>query len=74
MAKRIFVTGCAGFIGSHLCEKLLDLGYTVYGIDILNDYYDTEKKLQNLQTIKSHPNFANFTFLRDDLVTTNVIT
>ena len=30
---KILVTGCAGFIGSHLCEKLLQLNYNVLGID-----------------------------------------
>ncbi len=33
MSKKILVTGCAGFIGSHLCEKLISLGYHVVGID-----------------------------------------
>ena len=41
---KIIVTGCAGFIGSHLCEKLLSLNHNVYGIDNLNDYYNVNKK------------------------------
>ena len=36
----ILVTGCAGFIGSHLCERLLVDGHNVIGVDNLNDYYD----------------------------------
>ena len=37
---KILVTGAAGFIGSHLSNSLLNKGYTVFGIDNLNDYYD----------------------------------
>ena len=37
---KIFVTGSAGFIGFHLCQQLLLQGYSVIGIDNLNDYYD----------------------------------
>jgi UDP-glucuronate 4-epimerase len=34
------VTGCAGFIGFHVTQRLLAEGYSVVGIDNLNDYYD----------------------------------
>jgi nucleoside-diphosphate-sugar epimerase len=44
----ILVTGCAGFIGSHLCELLLDAGHEVTGVDALTDYYDPRLKLRNL--------------------------
>ncbi|MCZ7574950.1 MAG: NAD-dependent epimerase/dehydratase family protein [Ardenticatenaceae bacterium] len=37
---RVFVTGCAGFIGWKLCESLLAGGHTVIGVDNLNDAYD----------------------------------
>jgi len=40
----ILVTGAAGFIGSHLSNKLLDLGHTVVGLDNFNDYYDPKLK------------------------------
>ncbi|MBQ6914416.1 MAG: NAD-dependent epimerase/dehydratase family protein, partial [Kiritimatiellae bacterium] len=36
----ILVTGAAGFIGSHVCHRLLDRGEEVIGVDNLNDYYD----------------------------------
>jgi UDP-glucuronate 4-epimerase len=36
--NRYLVTGCAGFIGSHLCLRLLDQGHAVTGIDALTDY------------------------------------
>ena len=42
--KKIVVTGHAGFIGYHLANKLIDLGYNVIGIDSLNDYYDIDLK------------------------------
>src|ERR1700736_5843427 len=45
----ILVTGCAGFIGSHLCELLLDAGHEITGIDALTDYYDPQLKLRNLR-------------------------
>ena len=42
---KILVTGAAGFIGYHLCERLLALGHSVMGLDNLNDYYDVSLKL-----------------------------
>jgi len=44
---RILVTGAAGFIASHLCEKLYSLGHEVVGIDNFNDYYDVNLKELN---------------------------
>ena len=46
--EKILVTGCAGFIGMHLCKTLLDEGFSVLGIDNLNNYYDTNLKLKRL--------------------------
>ena len=40
----ILVTGCAGFIGSHVTHRLLDRGEDVFGVDDLNDYYDPTLK------------------------------
>ena len=48
----ILVTGAAGFIGSHIAEKLASLGYNVTGVDNLSDYYSKQLKLANVQCIK----------------------
>ncbi len=53
----ILVTGCAGFIGSHLSEKLLASGNQVIGIDNFDPFYDKSIKLRNLQGFVSNPNF-----------------
>nr|WP_288834788.1 NAD-dependent epimerase/dehydratase family protein [uncultured Flavobacterium sp.] len=44
---KILVTGAAGFIASHLCERLIDLGHEVFGIDNFNNYYNPELKELN---------------------------
>ena len=41
---KILITGAAGFIGMHLCKKLLDLGFEVIGLDNINSYYDIKLK------------------------------
>ncbi|HPR60127.1 MAG TPA: GDP-mannose 4,6-dehydratase, partial [Prolixibacteraceae bacterium] len=53
--KKILVTGCAGFIGSHLCEKLLALGYQVSGIDNFDPFYSPTIKHKNLSNFINHP-------------------
>lgn len=67
---KILVTGSAGFIGSHICEKLLGEGYIVYGIDNLNNFYDINLKLKNLEILKNN---NNFTFRKDDICNTKII-
>jgi len=54
---RCLVTGCAGFIGSHVSERLLADGHDVIGIDALTDFYSTEIKCGNLAVALQHPNF-----------------
>jgi UDP-glucuronate 4-epimerase len=73
---KVLITGTAGFIGFHLAERLIEEGYEVVGLDIINDYYDVNLKLNRLkehgiapqmkkvvQSIK-HPNYC---FLQMDL-------
>lgn len=62
--RSILVTGAAGFIGFHLSKKLCSLGYSVTGIDNLNDYYEVGLKLSRLDQLKQ---LENFTFQEVDL-------
>ena len=55
--KYALVTGCAGFIASHLVEKLLLDNWNVIGLDNFHPYYDKQLKLENLQNFKNHKNF-----------------
>jgi len=50
---RILVTGAAGFIASHLCEKLHDLGHEVVGLDNFNDYYNPALKRLNASDLNA---------------------
>lgn len=54
----ILVTGAAGFIGSHVCLKLLERGECVLGVDNLNDYYDVSLKRARLARFQDHSNFS----------------
>ncbi|WP_010288433.1 NAD-dependent epimerase [Kurthia massiliensis] len=53
----VLVTGCAGFIGSHVTKRLLEDGHHVVGIDNLNNYYDVQLKHDRLAWIQ-HPNLS----------------
>lgn len=55
--KVYFVTGAAGFIGFHLCKRLLDEGCTVIGLDNLNGYYDVNLKKTRLKIIEKYDSF-----------------
>ena len=57
MKDKILVTGAAGFIGFHVCEKLLNKDISVVGYDNLNDYYSVELKKDRLKLLKKNKNF-----------------
>jgi UDP-glucuronate 4-epimerase len=61
---KILITGCAGFIGMHVAQRLLARGDEIVGIDTLNDYYDPRLKLARLEQLKP---YSNFRFLRLDI-------
>ena len=76
---KILVTGTAGFIGFHLANRLIERGDEVFGLDVINDYYDVNVKYDRLaiagisrasiaygQPVKS-TKFANYTFIKGEL-------
>ncbi|HAS23783.1 GDP-mannose 4,6-dehydratase [Idiomarina loihiensis] len=64
MPSTILVTGVAGFIGFHTAYHLLSKGYTVVGVDNLNDYYSVQIKSDRLNQLKQ---FTNFVFHKADI-------
>lgn len=62
--SKVLVTGAAGFIGFHLCQRLLADGHQLIGLDNLNDYYDVNLKFARLALLESE---ERFDFRRLDL-------
>ena len=60
----VLVTGAAGFVGSHLCERLIADGHTVTGVDAFIPYYPRALKEENLRGLRAQP---AFTFVEMDL-------
>jgi len=56
--KTVLVTGCAGFIGWKVSERLLEENINVIGMDNINDYYDPRLKKWRLSTLKKNKNFS----------------
>jgi len=74
MSKNILVTGSAGFIGFHLCKKLIENGTYTIGIDNVNNYYDTKLKNKRIEILnqtslkKNNWKFFKFDLLNKDLL------
>lgn len=62
---KALVTGCAGFIGSNLTDRLLENGYEVVGIDCFTDYYPRDIKERNISQALDNPRFS---FIEEDLL------
>ncbi|MFA4826206.1 MAG: NAD-dependent epimerase/dehydratase family protein [Methanoregula sp.] len=62
---KALVTGCAGFIGSHLTDRLLKEGYDVTGIDCFTDYYPRSIKESNIRDCRKN---SHFTFIEKDIL------
>ncbi len=62
---KALVTGCAGFIGSHITDRLLADGYEVTGIDCFTDYYPRSFKEANIIDARTNP---RFTFIEKDIM------
>ena len=61
MTRKALVTGSAGFIGYHLCQRLLDAGWQVVGIDAMTDYYDVALKERRQAMLLQSPGFRTVT-------------
>lgn len=69
----VLVTGAAGFIGSHLCEKLIDCGHFVIGVDNFDDFYPLRFKILNIQNLKENKNFQFYqSDIRDQETLVNI--
>ena len=68
--RKILITGAGGFIGFHLCKRLIERGDEIFGIDNMSDYYDAKLKTDRLKQIE---NRKNFTSLKMDIADRNSI-
>ncbi|NLY43086.1 MAG: SDR family NAD(P)-dependent oxidoreductase [Clostridiaceae bacterium] len=68
--ETVLVTGGAGFIGSHLCERLVKVGYNVVNLDNFNDFYDPTIKYSNIQSVI---NDSHYKLVKGDIRDTNTL-
>jgi len=66
------VTGGAGFIGSHVCERLLGAGHAVWALDDLNGFYDPGIKRRNLEAVRASG--GSFEFIEGDITHARLMT
>src|SRR5690348_8142729 len=71
MSMNFLVTGGAGFIGSHVCERLLHSGHSVWALVDLNPFYSPAIKERNLREIEQIG--KPFTFVQGDLSDVRVL-
>jgi UDP-glucuronate 4-epimerase len=67
--SRYLVTGCAGFVGSHVAETLLGRGHAVLGVDVFTDYYKRELKESNIERARKD---AAFSIVEADLAADSI--
>ena len=74
--SKILITGSAGFIGFHMADRLIKDGYDVYGLDVINDYYDVNLKYARLSEhrieakrseLVQSSKYTNYKFIQMDL-------
>ena len=59
MSNKILITGAAGFIGFHICSRLISEGYEIIGYDNVNSYYDVGIKESRLFELKKKASSKN---------------
>lgn len=69
-SMKILITGVAGFIGMHTAKRLLRQGVEVVGVDIINDYYDPQLKVDRLAELRF---FEKFVFCKVDIFDLNAL-
>lgn len=69
----IFVTGCCGFIGHKVSEMLLDQGFSVIGIDDMNDYYDPRLKQWRLNLLSERQEISKFIFYKNNIADFKIV-
>ena len=62
MKKNILITGSCGFIGFHLCKKLLESNFKIFGIDNMEGHYEYSLKYNRLKLLKEYNNFEFYNF------------
>ena len=73
MKRNFLVTGSSGFIGFHLCNRLLKEGNKVLGIDNMNSYYDVDLKTARLNMLLKSYEDSNFIFHQVDLINKKIL-
>src|SRR5436305_9449823 len=56
--KRALITGAAGFIGSHLCDRMLNEGWNITAVDNFDSFYSREAKMANIQDHLDNPAYT----------------